>query len=366
VLYHFKTYATGFGAFASLAVYGSNDSPWIFLMVLFAFGINMELRQAGIIPLLWYRLHPRHRPSRPAEHGVEALLVGGALAGIGAYLFIDQLADGQQYFARAGFAFGVLASAWGYAEVVERARLTRRGKAHLAVFAFAVAAVAITAELLFAGWPESTGHRYDMIMPIVRWGLVIAVCVAVGAVVWRMFGRRGAGGAVLLTAILVVGAPGLVMDAVKSVQHSNGGAYYNVAMPRSRVLAARWVRDHSGPSDVLATNVHCQPVTYLGAGCDARVFWLSAYSERRVLIEGWMFAPRLAGAQGPFWDQELFQLNEAAIADPTPERLAELRDRYGVRWLVVEGDPSPRLAELAEFRHREGSTRVYEIPPSDH
>jgi hypothetical protein len=138
------------------------------------------------------------------------------------------------------------------------------------------------------------------------------------------------------------------------------------------VLAARWVRDHSSPDDVLATNVHCQPVTYLRDTCDARVFWLSAYAERRVLVEGWLFAPRVAGVQGPFWDQALFDLNEAAIADPTPERLAELRDRYGVRWLVVENgragqaEPSPRLAELADRRHTEGSITVYEIPPSDH
>jgi hypothetical protein len=366
VLYHFKTYATSIGPFASLNVYGANESPWVFLMVLFAFLTNMELRQAGIVPLLWYRLHPRHRAARPAEYGVEALLVGGALAGIGAYLMIDQLADGQQYFARTGFAFGVLASAWGYAEAFERARLTRRGKVNLTVFAVAVAAVTITAQLLFAGWPVSTAHRYDIIVPIVQWGLVIAVCLVLGAVGWRLFGRPGAGGVVLLTAVFVVGAPGLVMDAVKSVQHPNGGAYYNVAMPRSRVLAARWVRDHSSPDDVLATNVHCQPVTYLPGGCDARVFWLSAYSERRVLIEGWMFAPRVAGAEGPFWDQELYALNEAAIADPTPENLAELHDRYGVRWLVVEGGPSPRLAQLADLRHREGSIAVYEIGPSAH
>jgi hypothetical protein len=332
----------------------------------------MELRQAGIIPLLWYRLHPRHRPTRPAEHGVEALLVGGALAGIGAYLFVDQLADGQQYFARAGFAFGVLASAWGYAEVFERAGLSRAGKIRLGAFAVAVAAVAIAAQLLWAHWPVSYGHRYDAIMPLVKWALLIAVAMAVGGALWRLFGRPGAGGVVLLTAILVVGAPGLVMDAVKSVRSPNGGAYYNVAMPRSRILAARWVRDHSSPGDVLATNVHCQPVTYFQPGvCDARSFWLSAYSERRVLIEGWLFAPRVAGVQGPFWDQELFALNEAAIADPTPQRLAELHDRYGVRWLVVEegrdgqAEPSPRLADLATQRHREGSITVYEIDTSD-
>lgn len=364
VLYHFQTYATTIEPFASLDVYGASTSPWLFAAVLAAFLVNMEIRQAGIIPLLWYRLHPKHRPHRPAEHGVEALLVGGALAGIGAYLLLRQLSDGQQYFARAGFAFGVLASGWGYAEAVERAELSRRGKINLAAYAAAVAIVVIAAELLFAGSPMNAGPAWDPIRPLLAWTLVIAIGCVIGALLWKLFGKKGVGGLVLLTTVLVVGVPGLVMDGYKSVRSPNGGAYYNVPMPRYRVLAARWVRDHSRPDDVIATNVHCQPVSYL-SGCDARMFWLSAYAERRVLIEGWMFAPRVAGVQGPFWDPALFQLNEQAIAEPTAQRLAALRDK-GVRWLVVEGEPAPQLAGLADLRHREGIISVYEIRPSEH
>lgn len=371
VLYNFQTYRTGIGFFRSLTVFGADQSPWVFLMVFAAFLANMELRQAGIIPLLWYRLHPRHRAGRPAEYGAEALLVGGGLAGLAGYLCIEQALGGQQYFARSGFAFGVIASAWGYAEVVERAQLTRRGKVNLAVFAAVFAAATITVELLYAGRPQYSPDAFAPILPIVQWTLLLAIALVAGAVAWRLAGRRGAGGAVLLTAILVAGAPGLVMDAVKSVRVPNGGAYYNVGLPQSKVLAARFVRDHSDPDDVIATNMHCQPVTSFPRGvCDARVFTLSAYAERRVLIEGWLFAPRLAGEQVPFWDQALYGLNEAAIADPTPERLAELRDRHGVRWLVVqEGqpgqtEPSPRLAELAQLRYEDGSIRVYEIGPS--
>jgi hypothetical protein len=356
-LYRFRTYNTGVNPLGSLEVFGSG---WALIAVFAAFVMNMQLRQAGIIPLLWYRLHARHRPTRPPEHGVEALLVGGALAGVGAYLMLKQLSDGQQYFARAGFAFGVLASGWGYAEVFERAQLTRRGRVNLGVFAAVVALAAILVELLFAR-PGAGEAAYA---PILRWSLLIAVCCLVGGVAWRLVGKRGTGGLVLLTAILVLGAPGLVMDAYKSVQNPNGGAYYSVPMPRSHVLAARWVRDHSSPGDVLATDVHCQPVTYFD-GCDPRSFWLSAYAERRVLVEGWTFAPRVAGAaEVPFWDPDLLRRNDEAIADPTAQRLAELRDRYGVRWIVAD-DPSPRLAEVADLRYRIGSTGVYQIRPSE-
>jgi hypothetical protein len=365
VLFHFHSYGTSLGLFASLNLYGAQQSPWIFVMVFAAFLANMELRQAGIIPLLWHRLAPGHRATRPAEYGTEALLVGGALAGLGAYLTIDQASSGQQYFARTGFAFGVLASAWGYAEVFERAQLSRRGRVNLAVFAAVVAGLAIAAELLFAKPTAVSPHPYWPITPIVKWSLVLVACLAVGAIAWRLFGRRGAGGLVLLTAILVVGAPGLVMDAVKSERSPNGGAYYNVGLPRSKVLAARWVRDHSSPDDVLATDVHCQPVSRVPT-CDPRSFWLSAYAERRVLVEGWTFSPRASGmAEVPFWDPDLLRRNDEAIADPTPERLAELRDAYGVRWIVA-AHPSLRLGDLADLRYQAGSITVYEIRPSGH
>ena len=90
------------------------------------------------------------------------------------------------------------------------------------------------------------------------------------------------------------------------------------ALPRSRVEAARWVRDNSSPDQVLATNAHCRAVGGDGV-CDARSFWLSAYSERRVLVEGWLFAPRVSetGEQS-FWDPALLALNDEAFTAPTP------------------------------------------------
>ena len=177
-------------------------------------------------------------------------------------------------------------------------------------------------------------------------------------------GLRRRGGAVLLTGVLVVGAPGLVMDMKKSAEVPNGGAYASVPLPKSQVDLARWVRDHSSPSDVLATNLHCRAV--VDGWCDSRNFWLSAYAERRVLIEGWGFAPRVAltGPYTPFWDQELLRLNDEAIVAPTADLLAMLRDRHGVRWLVVDrqvAPESPELATLAERRHDTGRYAVYEL-----
>jgi len=154
------------------------------------------------------------------------------------------------------------------------------------------------------------------------------------------------------------------MDMYMSTQAPNGGAYPSVPMPKSRIDAARWVRTHSSPDDVLATNVHCRAV--VDGHCDSRSFWLSAYAERRVLVEGWGFAPRVAalGAYTPFWDQDLLRRNDEAITAPTADGLRDLRDRYGVRWLVVDrsvGVESPALAVLARLRFANDRMAVYEV-----
>jgi len=388
VLYRFQTYATGVHPFGSIEVFSAPEveprsavqQAVITGGVLAAYFLNMQLRLAGIVPLL-----RRHRLGlEPAQW----LLLGGALGGIAAYMLLRQLADGQQYFVRSGFAFGVILSAWGFVEVFERARLGRRGKTWLGVFAAAVAVATIAAQLAYAQ-PLPWVHRYDPAVPILRWAAVLLMLGVAGGSLWyaargwatlptasrrqsepahtRVAGsaprlhRRG--GLVILTAVLVVGAPGLVMDMVKSARSPNGGAYTTVSMPRSRVEAARWVRDHSSPGDVLATNAHC-----LGYGrpgnCDPRSFWLSAYAERRVLVEGWTFAPRLAGdAAKPFWDPQLLDLNDRAFTGPTAQGLAELKGD-GVRWLVADsrsGPVAPELASLAVARYSDGPVTVYEL-----
>jgi hypothetical protein len=194
------------------------------------------------------------------------------------------------------------------------------------------------------------------------------VAVLLGSAWWlaarRIPALRRRGGLVLLTAVLLAGAPGLVMDAAKSVRAPNGGPYPVVPLPQSRVDAARWVRDHSARTDVIATNVHCISGE-VPEPCDSRSFWLSAYAERPVLVEGWGFSPRQAKVGlTPFWDPALLSLNDAAFSDPTPSTLESLRGR-GVRWLVVDRAvfmESPVLRSLAEPAYDNGRLAVYRLP----
>lgn len=366
VLYRFKTYGLEIGPFYGLERYwlpkdpAASPSLRVVVAVMAAFLINMQLRGAGVLPLLWLR---RLRLT-PAQW----FLLGGALAGPGLYLTFLQPSGGNEYFTRAGFAFTVVISAWGYVALFERVRWGPRALSALAAFAVVLATVLIAVQIRYAGEPPNDGRRIDPLLPLLRWSAALFLIGLVACAVWLLVrtwlpALRGRGAVVAFTAILVVGAPGLVMDMVKSEDNPNGGAYANVPMPRSRVMAARWVRDHSKPDDVVATNAHC--LQFINGWCDTRTFWLSAYGERRVLIEGWAFAPRSVGdAFAPFWDQDLLHRNDAAFTAPTEEGLRELRDRDHVRWLVVDRTAAPEsgeLAGLADRRFDNGRLAVYEL-----
>ncbi|MBM0227192.1 hypothetical protein [Micromonospora sp. ATA51] len=232
-------------------------------------------------------------------------------------------------------------------------------------------AVLLTAVQLGSVTSTPAIPAYAPVLPLLCWAAALTVVALLVALCWpalvgRWPGLAGRGGLLLLTAVLVAGAPGLVMDAAAAGKQPNGGAYPVVPMPASRVEAARWVHAHSDPDDVVATNVHCRAV--VDGWCDARTFWLSGYAERTVLVEGWAFAPRMVGLPegpyAPFWDADRLRANDAAFTAPTSAGLAALRDRYGVRWLVVDravAAESPTLRTLADLRFENSRTAVYRL-----
>jgi hypothetical protein len=369
VLFAFESHGVTVDPFSGLRGYVAAEgrpagvTALLWVAVGLAFLLSLQLRLAGVLVLL----HLRRWRLEP----VQLFLLGGALAGPAIYLLVGHPGSSNQYFVRAGFAFGVILSAWGYAELLARVPWSRRATALLATGAAGFAAVATGIQLRHPVLPDAAAPRYEAVLPLLRWAGVLLVVAAVVGLLWPAFtgrwpGLAGRGGAVLLTAALVAGAPGLVLDAAAARRYPNGGAYAVVPMPQSRVEAARWVREQSEPDDVLATNAHCREV--VNGWCDARSFWLSGYAERAVLIEGWAFAPRMVGLPGgayaPFWDAERLALNDAAFRTPTAEGLRRLRTGYGVRWLVADrqvAPEAPELATLADLRFDNGRLAVYRL-----
>lgn len=346
VLYRFKTYGLAVDPLANLDVFRDSGIPM--LVVFGAFAASMLVKYVGALPLL-------RRPLDPDR----LFLLGGALAGPALYLTISSLA--AQYFTRAGFTFGMLAAGWGWVLVL--ARFTAWQRRALVGGAAVLAGALVAVQLAAAPDPLSRGA----VRPIAVWVLMLGVALGAGVAIWYAIrlarpGLRGRGVAVAMTAILVAGAPAFVMDMAKSRRTPNGGAYFNIDLPKSRVDAARWVRDHSEPSDVLATNSHCISIE---GPCAPLAFWLTAYAEREVLVEGWGFEKYARQADvGPDWEPDPLPANERAFEAPTPDLLATLRDDHGVRWLVVDRKVKPEpaaLRDLAKLSYDNGRIAVYRL-----
>jgi hypothetical protein len=192
--------------------------------------------------------------------------------------------------------------------------------------------------------------------PLARWRTVVAVALA-GVMAFGVFSTLPGYGA-------VVGAA--VKAGLRGYPRTPG------QIPRGGVEAMHWLRDHSSPDDLVATNVHCLPLKT--PPCDSRSFWVSAYAERRVLVEGWVYtdsAMKVAGtrrdyAMAPYWRPDVLEANDRGFVAPSSQTVGVLRDRYHVRWLVVDrrlpSDPAG-LAAVADLRYDSADTAVYELRP---
>jgi hypothetical protein len=78
--------------------------------------------------------------------------------------------------------------------------------------------------------------------------------------------------------------------------------------------------------------------------------------------------PRTTKARlGPaltYWDPDRLAANDAAIYDPTPDRLRWLWSQR-VRWILVDraqGTESPRLGALATLSWQRDTIAIYRLP----
>ena len=118
---------------------------------------------------------------------------------------------------------------------------------------------------------------------------VAAVAVAVGlAALLSRRARPWAAAAIVLavlsaavtSGIAVTGRPLLTAGGLPRHQV---GPDPRTAIPAGAITAGRWLRDHSAPRDVVATNSHCR--SDIG-GCRKRDIWLAAYADWQIVLDG--------------------------------------------------------------------------------
>jgi hypothetical protein len=338
------------------------DAGWERLSLLTALAIACWIAiWAGISGLV------RHRTS--ISDGV-VLMLGLGAAGIGATLLLGQDGDSQRFFFESGRPYLSLAAVGGLATVLRSRSL----------WPLIVAAAAGLAAVLGIKHLTGTSMPTDYVPPMRHLILLLIgpyvalAAVAVGAAVLLALARRrftalrGISHALLIAFLAGYGLSGTAHNFAQVGAHGT----WRHAVPANPIVsegtleAGRWLRNHSDPNDLVATNVHCLPSD--DTACTNLHFAVAAYTERRMLVEGWGFtatAHQRAAALDmwsgwvPFWRPDVLADNDQAFSSPSPETVGRLRDRYGVRWLFVDSGQS--LEGAATLRFRSGNCAVYEI-----
>jgi hypothetical protein len=370
VIYGFESHGMSFLPLESLAhpleFYDGRSLPvraTVVLLALGAYGVYMLSRIAGLPVLLWMR--------RGRLSSGEWLLAGAFLAGLGATLLLAHPSGSQLYFIRTAWVYGAIASALGFVELAARARVHGSVAALLLAGSATISGTVLVGLSLRGGAWRGDGLRY--LLPVFKMGLVLGALLVGLALIWwiarrRLTGLRGLGAFAALAFVLMSGACGLVQDAVVGWR-TNSDHVYHDRVGADEAVAARWLREHSSPDDVVAINRHT-----VGAGTFPLAFGFSALSERRQLVGSWSYVPkaleisraqRVNPVEIAFWDGQKLADNDVVFASPDADRVATLRVTYGVRWLVVDRTyalESPQLRDFAVLRFDLPDFAIYEVP----
>ncbi|MET7332448.1 hypothetical protein [Nonomuraea sp. NPDC005650] len=272
-----------------------------------------------------------------------SLLLGMGAAGVGAAVLLGHPSDSQLYFLESVRPYLSVAAVCGVAGLSAGRR---------APWAMVAAGAGLA---LLAAWIEVPGSA--PVRAVVPY-LVLGV-VAAGVLLWRR-------GAVLAVLALLAGyaVPASARELVLRVVPED--VEREMEIPAGALKAGRWLRAHSSPDDVVATDLHCRPV--LAPGCDSRHYWVSGFTERRVLVEGWAYAESTLSRaelfvspylEVPFADPVRLAANDAVFRAPTAENVRHLATRYGVKWLFT--GTNPELGKFARLRFRNSTSSVYQL-----
>lgn len=298
--------------------------------------------------------------------GIVLGVVGAALA---APLVLGHPAYSEIYFVNSAWPYLCLLATLGLAAAVRR----RDGRAWQYAAALAGGAfLAYLAVAFGAQRPPETKVEHGMVRALVSLTLPWVVITVLGAALaiglaWRVTSRRR----LVATLLALVMTGFAVQTSVASLRLPTRPEAVPI-IPGGAQTAGRWLREHSSPDDLVATNAHC----WEGAskGCDSRHFWVSGYSERRVLVESWGYTAwahaawvpfKLHPSRVPFHDPVKLAANDEVFAHPSTAAAAHLRDAYNVKWLFVDrsqNPPAPGLEQVATLRFAAGSCEIYELP----
>lgn len=343
----------GQGSGASLSAHGTLDfAARSFGAVTPSLWSTAGLALAAVIVALW-AVHMAGMAGLLVRGGwrdpMTAFAFGFTASGVGAALLLDLGNASQQWFVCSTQVMTAVGAAWGFSRLVPEGSVRDLVPIAVTAAVLASSAMAVAWGLGSEELPPpgpALGRLWAYAAPF----LLTVVALAVLAVILAALPSPASRGTVALV-FLCSGLTGLGLFRTTQLAMAMTQVPWTQPAPSTTgtttiglggVEAARWVRAHSTPTQVLATNGHAlDPDSELPLA-----FWLAGYAERHVLVEGWGWAytpqrnsitkeERDSGRE-PFWDDALLAANDIVFTAPTSESLGVLRRRYGVAWLVVD------------------------------
>jgi hypothetical protein len=302
------------------------------------------------------------------------LLTGVVLAGTSAAWGFWHPAASQLYFFGTIVPFGIVLTLW---------LLTGRKGSMRPVVAGAIAGalwILVVPRPHTPKHPSYSGWAWALAAPVLLTAAVAAVVAVIGLLVWRRRTGRTAWRAIPIALVAAAFAAGLSHQVDYQVRANVEALTTTPRPPKDmrailpdEARAAFWLNDHAGENDIVATNVHCSPLNWRAA-CDARAFWVAGLGGRRTVVESWGYTDQAVAQDGvngkrynlqpaPF--PERFALNERVFAKGAATDVAQLKEQFGVRWLLADtraaSGVSPELAKVAQVRFQAGPVTVYEL-----
>lgn len=362
----------------------------------------------GVPALLWLR--------RRALEPVDVFFTAMLAVGLACSIFLFQPGGSETFFTHYGYAVGCLLSAEGLL-------LLLRGRSWLAVAAFTVCWIALLAaasrtainatvwdvkhpgavgETLVIGGLVASAivaavawvRRWDWVLALAAASFLLLVVLAVtvyDTLIYRFteadvgYGflaaalvlllalavlTRGRFAPVFAAAAVAAGLMGFPFDRFPGLARARDREAFPGRKDVDRGLydGLEWLRRRTSVDDVIAVDNYRRHVV----GTFAPIFVAySAFSERRVFLEGWYYTTRswevgasesLSSSIIPF--PRRLRLNEAVFVRGDPNALRTLVDRFGVRYLVRDyrnGHGRADLGKLGKLVYRNPSVAIYAV-----
>lgn len=126
---------------------------------------------------------------------------------------------------------------------------------------------------------------------------------------------------------------------------------------------AKFLKNNSSKDTVVLTNRHCIGPEE-NSSCHARMFAVTALSERRIFIEGWSYTlcPLTDPLINSFWSKKHYDLSRNVVLNPTENLIREVHS-YGVEWIFLdERRPySENIKKFADLKTKNGETSLWKI-----